>query len=62
MANDDFEWDDKKAAANLVKHNVSFVVAREAFDDPLVSNGSKATKMARSASTLLASLATGCCS
>jgi uncharacterized protein len=35
MANDDFEWDDKKAAANLAKHKVSFEVAREAFDDPL---------------------------
>lgn len=31
---DEFEWDVKKAAANLTKHRVSFEVAREAFDDP----------------------------
>ena len=35
MADAEFEWDDKKAAANLAKHKVSFEVAREAFDDPL---------------------------
>lgn len=28
------EWDDKKAAANLAKHKISFEVARETFDDP----------------------------
>jgi uncharacterized protein len=31
---EEFEWDPEKAAANLAKHNVSFEVAREAFDDP----------------------------
>jgi len=34
MANEVFEWDDAKAAANLAKHGVSFEQAREAFDDP----------------------------
>jgi uncharacterized protein len=29
-----FEWDDKKARANLAKHGVSFEMAREAFTDP----------------------------
>lgn len=29
-----FEWDSAKAAQNLVKHNVSFVEAETAFDDP----------------------------
>lgn len=28
-----FEWDEKKAAANLVKHGVSFEEARTLFDD-----------------------------
>ena len=30
-----FEWDDRKAAANLAKHDVSFALARLVFDDPL---------------------------
>jgi uncharacterized DUF497 family protein len=29
-----FEWDDKKAAANLKKHHVSFNLAITVFDDP----------------------------
>ena len=29
-----FEWEDAKAAANLVNHGVSFEQARDAFDDP----------------------------
>ena len=28
------EWDNRKAAANLKKHRVSFDEARTAFDDP----------------------------
>lgn len=28
-----FEWDDRKAAANLARHGVSFEAAREAFKD-----------------------------
>jgi uncharacterized protein len=34
MANDLFEWDDAKAAANLAKHGVSFDQPRQAFNDP----------------------------
>lgn len=30
-----FEWDDGKAASNLVKHGVSFELAREVWNDPL---------------------------
>lgn len=30
-----FEWDARKAAANLAKHGVSFEEARTAFDDEL---------------------------
>lgn len=33
MNDDEFEWDDAKAAANLAKHKVSFEQAREAFRD-----------------------------
>ncbi len=33
MCDDDFEWDDAKAAANLARHGVSFEMAREVFDD-----------------------------
>ena len=31
-----FEWDDRKAKSNLRKHDVSFAMARLAFDDPRV--------------------------
>jgi uncharacterized protein len=34
MRDDEFEWDDHKAAANLARHGVSFEVARLVFDDP----------------------------
>jgi uncharacterized protein len=34
MQTDDFEWDDAKAASNLIKHRVSFGEATFAFDDP----------------------------
>jgi len=30
----EFEWDEKKAAANLTKHGVSFDEAKTVFDDP----------------------------
>jgi uncharacterized protein len=36
MENDDFEWDDAKAEANLRKHKISFRVASRVFNDPLV--------------------------
>ena len=31
----EFEWDEEKAAANLVKHGISFEEAKTVFDDPL---------------------------
>ena len=34
MQTDEFEWDDDKAATNLLKHRVSFEEATFAFDDP----------------------------
>ena len=34
MRDDAFEWDDRKAARNLAKHNISFAVARGVFADP----------------------------
>lgn len=33
MNDEDFEWDDAKALANLAKHKVSFEMARDAFAD-----------------------------
>ena len=33
MRDDAFEWDDRKAAANVRKHGVTFELARLAFDD-----------------------------
>jgi uncharacterized DUF497 family protein len=34
MRDDEYEWDDEKAAANLARHRVSFETARLAFGDP----------------------------
>jgi uncharacterized DUF497 family protein len=34
MWDDDFEWDDAKAASNWLDHGISFETAREAFRDP----------------------------
>jgi uncharacterized protein len=34
MKDNDFEWDDAKAAQNLARHGISFEIARLAFDDP----------------------------
>jgi uncharacterized protein len=34
MRDDHFEWDDRKAASNARKHDVTFELARRAFDDP----------------------------
>jgi uncharacterized DUF497 family protein len=33
MEGDEFEWDDEKARTNLIKHDVSFELARLVFDD-----------------------------
>jgi uncharacterized DUF497 family protein len=35
MINEEFEWDDDKAAANARKHGVTFEEARAVFRDPL---------------------------
>jgi uncharacterized protein len=37
MRDERFEWDDDKAAANIVKHKVSFDLARLVFDDVLAT-------------------------
>ena len=34
MRDDEFEWDDDKAARNFADHGVTFAAARLAFDDP----------------------------
>jgi uncharacterized protein len=34
MADDEFEWDEQKAEANLARHAISFQIAKQAFDDP----------------------------
>ena len=34
MRDDEFEWDDAKAAANYANHRVSFETARRVFRDP----------------------------
>ena len=34
MRDDEFEWDDRKADENFAKHGVSFLLARQSFDDP----------------------------
>jgi uncharacterized DUF497 family protein len=34
MTDDDFEWDEDKAARNYAKHGVSFETATLAFEDP----------------------------
>jgi uncharacterized protein len=42
-----FEWDDKKAAANLKKHHISFDLAITVFDDPsaLIAEDPKHSKV-----------------
>jgi uncharacterized DUF497 family protein len=39
MTDDDFEWDDVKAASNLAKHGVTFHEARKVFDDTFSIDG-----------------------
>jgi uncharacterized protein len=34
MRDDQFEWDDRKAARNALQHRVTFEAARLAFSDP----------------------------
>jgi uncharacterized protein len=35
MTDEEFEWDDAKAAQNVLAHGVTFDTAREVFRDPL---------------------------
>ena len=37
MNEDDFEWDDDKAAQNHADHGVSFEVAKRVFQDPFAT-------------------------
>lgn len=39
MTDDDFEWDDAKAASNLAKHGVTFQEAKKVFDDAFSIDG-----------------------
>jgi len=34
MTDEEFEWDDDKAASNYVRHGVTFDMARAVFQDP----------------------------
>ena len=34
MENDEFQWDDNKAARNYAKHGVTFEAAQDVFKDP----------------------------
>lgn len=36
MEDDEFEWDDAKAAANIKRHRIGFPQARRVFRDPFV--------------------------
>ncbi len=36
MKDDDFEWDDTKAASNLRDHKITFEMARDVFADPFI--------------------------
>jgi uncharacterized DUF497 family protein len=36
MQNDDFEWDDAKAASNVRAHGVTFEMARDVFSDAFI--------------------------
>ncbi len=37
MNEDEFEWDDAKAAQNYADHGVSFEAAKKAFEDPFAT-------------------------
>jgi hypothetical protein len=55
MQDDEFEWDDAKAAANYAKHRVRFETASRVFNDPLFWNVSiRVRAAARNVLSLLA--------
>jgi uncharacterized DUF497 family protein len=54
MAGLEFEWDDAKNTANIVKHGVGFVLARDVFKDVSPSSvWMTARTTVRSATSLL---------
>jgi uncharacterized DUF497 family protein len=62
MQDDYFEWDDRKAAANIARHGVSFKTARRHFPMHLRSRVRiRAKTMAKSASPCSVWPMTGCC-
>ena len=61
MHDDDFEWDDDKAAANLREHGVAFELAREVFADRLHWNGSIQPKIMEKTATPLSEWRTHVC-
>jgi uncharacterized DUF497 family protein len=49
-----FEWDENKAAINLLKHQVSFEEAKTVFDDPpMLTSMIQTTLIMRSVTLLL---------
>ena len=61
MRDDEFEWDDAKAAANLAAHGVTFETARLSSTIPLLSTSAIAAKtMARIVSPCSEWLTSGC--
>jgi putative transcriptional regulator len=62
MKDDDFEWDDAKAALNLARHGVSFEVARLVFDDAFaVVREDRRQDYGEERFVLLGAAAPGCC-
>jgi uncharacterized protein len=41
MNDDEFEWEDAKAAQNYANHGVTFEAAREVFEDPFRDRASR---------------------
>jgi uncharacterized DUF497 family protein len=62
MRDDEFEWHDETAEANLAQHGGSFVTARRAFSDPFaVCARIPARTTARDAAFCSASSTIDCC-
>jgi len=43
LQDEEFEWDEEKYAANLLKHGVKFEIAAEVFFDPFYQTGEAST-------------------
>lgn len=54
MSADEFEWDERKAEANVAKHGISFEIAEQVFQDPAALDWFEVMRMARNGSTFLA--------